>query len=266
MTGLFLAIGYLVGGQQGMLMALGFAVVMNFGMYWFSDSLVLKMQGAVPLDEQQYPQVRRIVQEITTKDNLPMPKLYFVDTPIPNAFATGRSHSHSVVAVTRGIMDLLDDRELYGVLAHEVGHVKNYDMLVSTLAATLAGAVSYIAQMAFFMGGNDEEEAPNPIVAIAMIILAPMAAMLIQMAVSRSREFGADDHGKAIMGGDGSALASALQKLEAFKPATKDYQPSPAEQSANHLMFANMFNAQGFSSLFSTHPRTEDRVRRLMNR
>lgn len=265
MTGIFLAIGYLLGGQRGMLLALIFAAIMNFGMYWFSDSLVLKMQGAVPLDETKYPQVRRIVHEITTKDNLPMPRLYFVDTPIPNAFATGRSHSHSVVAVTQGIMDILDERELYGVLAHEVGHVKNYDMLVSTIAATLAGAVSYVAQLAFFFGGNDEE-APNPIVAMAMLILAPMAAMLIQMAVSRSREFGADDHGKAIMGGDGSALASALKKLESFKPAMKDYQPSPAEQSANHLMFANMFNAHGLTSLFSTHPRTEDRVKRLMKR
>lgn len=263
MVGLFMLIGQVIGGQQGALMALVIAAVMNFGMYWFSGSMVLKMQGAVPLDENRFPQVRRIVQEITQKDDLPMPKLYFVETPIPNAFATGRNPQNAVVAVTAGIMEILDERELYGVLAHEVGHVKNYDMLVSTIAATLGGAISYLAQMAFFFGGSDEES-PNPIAMIAMVILAPLAAMLIQMAVSRTREFGADEHGKKIMNGDGRALASALQKLEAFKPNMQNYQPSPAEQSTAHLMFANMFNMQGLSSLFSTHPNTKDRVERLL--
>lgn len=263
MVGLFMLIGQVIGGQQGALMALVIAAVMNFGMYWFSGSMVLKMQGAVPLDENRFPQVRRIVQEITQKDNLPMPKLYFVETPIPNAFATGRNPQNAVVAVTAGIMEILDERELYGVLAHEVGHVKNYDMLVSTIAATLGGAISYLAQMAFFFGGSDEES-PNPIAMIAMVILAPVAAMLIQMAVSRTREFGADEHGKKIMNGDGRALASALQKLESFKPNMQNYQPSPAEQSTAHLMFANMFNMQGLSSLFSTHPSTKDRVERLL--
>lgn len=264
MIGLFMAVGYFVGGQQGALMALVFASIMNIGMYWFSGSLVLKMQGATPLDESKYPAVRQIVQQITLQDNLPMPKLYFVDTPVPNAFATGRNPSNAVVAVTAGIMELLDQKELYGVLAHEIGHVKNYDMLVSTIAACVGGAISYLAQMAFFFGGSDED-APNPIAMIAMVILAPIAAMLIQMAVSRTREYGADDHGKKIMGGDGSALASALQKLEAFKPNLKNYQPSPTEQSTNHLMFANMFNMEGFTSLFSTHPSTKDRVARLLD-
>ncbi len=263
MVGLFMLIGQMIGGQQGALMALVIAAVMNFGMYWFSGNMVLKMQGAVPLDENRFPQVKRIVQEIVQKDNLPMPKLYFVETPIPNAFATGRNPKNAVVAVTAGIMEILDERELYGVLAHEVGHVKNYDMLVSTIAATLGGAISYLAQMAFFFGGNDEES-PNPIAMVAMVILAPLAAMLIQMAVSRTREFGADEHGKKIMNGDGRALASALQKLEAFKPNMQNYQPSPAEQSTAHLMFANMFNMQGLSSLFSTHPSTKDRVERLL--
>ena len=263
MVGLFMLIGQMIGGQQGALMALVIAAVMNFGMYWFSGNMVLKMQGAVPLDENRFPQVKRIVQEIVQKDNLPMPKLYFVETPIPNAFATGRNPQNAVVAVTAGIMEILDERELYGVLAHEVGHVKNYDMLVSTIAATLGGAISYLAQMAFFFGGNDEES-PNPIAMIAMVILAPLAAMLIQMAVSRTREFGADQHGKKIMNGDGRALASALQKLESFKPNMQNYQPSPAEQSTAHLMFANMFNMQGLSSLFSTHPSTKDRVERLL--
>ncbi len=264
MTGLFMGVGYLVGGQSGALVALGIAAVMNFGTYWFSDKLVLKMQGATPLDETRYPQVRRMVQEIATQDGMPMPKLYFVDTPVPNAFATGRSHNHAVVAVTAGIMEILDDKELYAVLAHEIGHVKNYDMLVSTIAATLGGAISYIAQMAFFFGGNDEEGGGNPIAAIAMMILAPLAATLIQLAVSRSREFGADAHSKQVTNGDGRALASALQKLESVKPQLQNHRPSPTEEATVHLMFTNMFNMQGLSSLFSTHPSTEARVARLL--
>ncbi len=266
MTGLFMAVGYMVGGQSGALVALGIAAVMNFGTYWFSDKLVLKMQGATPLDEAQFPQVRKMVEQITTRDGMPMPKLYFVETPIPNAFATGRSHNHAVVAVTAGIMEILDDKELFAVLAHEIGHVKNYDMLVNTIAATLGGAISYIAQMAFFFGGNDEEGGSNPIAAIAMMILAPMAAMLIQFAVSRSREFGADAHSKDVTNGDGRALASALQKLESVKPQLRNHRPSPTQEATAHLMFTNMFNMQGLASLFSTHPSTEDRVSRILDR
>lgn len=264
-VGLFMAVGYFVGGQDGALAALMFAAIMNVGMYWFSGSLVLKMQGATPLDEQAHPQIRRMVQDITAKDGLPMPALYFVNTPIPNAFATGRSPRHAVVAVTAGIMEILDEKELYAVLAHEIGHVKNYDMLVSTIAATLGGAISYLAQMAFFFGGQDEEGNGNPIAGIVMIVLAPLAATLIQLAVSRTREFGADAHSKHITGGDGRALASALEKLESIKPQLKNYQPSPAEQSTAHLMFTNMFNMEGLSSLFSTHPSTRARVERLLD-
>lgn len=265
MIGLFMAIGYAIGGQQGSLIALVMASLINVGMYWFSGSMVLKMQGAVPLDEKRYPQIRRMVQDITTQDGLPMPRLYFVNTPIPNAFATGRNPQNAVVAVTAGIMETLDDQELYAVLAHEIGHIKNYDMLVSTIAASLGGAISYLAQMAFYFGGNDEES-PNPIAMIAMMILAPLAATLIQLAVSRTREFGADDHSKKITHGDGRALASALQKLESIKPQLKNYQPSPAEQNTAHLMFTNMFNLQGISALFSTHPSTKARVERLVNK
>lgn len=243
-----------------MLMALGFAAISNFGMYWFSGSLVVKMQGAKPLNTAKYANIERMVQDLTLKDELPMPKLYFVDTPIPNAFATGRNKHHAVVAVTRGITELLNDHELKSVLAHELGHVKNNDMLVSTLAATIGGAISALAQFAMFFGGD--EDAPNPIAALAMMILAPLAAMMIQMAVSRSREFGADDHGAKLMG-TGQGLASALQKLEAFKPVMKNYRPSPNQEATNHLMFANMFNAAGLASLFSTHPSTEARVSRL---
>lgn len=265
LVGLFMAVGYWIGGQSGALIALLFASVTNIGMYWFSGSIVLRMQGATPLDENAYPQIRRMVQDITAKDNLPMPQLYFVNTPIPNAFATGRNPNHAVVAVTAGIMGLLDDKELYAVLAHEIGHVKNYDMLVSTIAASLGGAISYLAQMAFFFGGRDDEGNSNPIAGIAMIILAPLAATLIQLAVSRTREFGADAHSKQITDGDGRALASALEKLESIKPQLKNYRPSPAEESTAHLMFTNMFNVEGLASLFSTHPSTRARVERLLD-
>lgn len=263
LTGLFMAVGYLVGGQQGMLVALGFAAIANVGMYWFSDSIVLKMQGAKPIEAGQYPQVARIVQELTTNDGLPMPKLYYVDTPIPNAFATGRSPSHAAVAVTTGIMGILTDAELKAVLAHEIGHVKNRDMLVSTVAATVAGAISYLAQMAFFLGGSrDDEGNSNPLATLAMVILAPIAAVLIQMAVSRSREFLADEHSARMLHG-GNDLASALMKLENFKQSIPPLEASPAEQASAHLMFANMFSAQGLTSLFSTHPSTEARIARL---
>jgi heat shock protein HtpX len=193
-----------------------------------------------------------------------MPKLYFVDTPMPNAFATGRNAAHAVVAVTRGITEILTENELKAVLAHELGHVKNNDMLVSTIAASIGGAISSIAQMAMFFGTSDDD-APNPIAAIALMILAPLAAMMIQMAVSRSREFGADDHGAELVG-SGKDLAVALQKLEDFKPAMAKYQPTPNQEATNHLMFANMFNAAGIGALFSTHPTTEARVERLRQR
>ena len=255
--------GYSLGGQGGMLMALGFAAASNFAMYWWSGSMVLKMQHAEPLDESRYRNVVRMVQELASKDGLPMPKLYFVDTPIPNAFATGHNKDNAVVAVTRGITEILTDNELKAVIGHELGHVKNNDMLVSTIAATLGGAISGIAQMAMFFGGGDDENR-NPIATIAMMILAPLAAMMIQMAVSRSREYGADDHGAALMG-SGKDLASALRKLDELRPAIDNVRPTPAQESTNHLMFMNMFNAQGMGVLFSTHPATEARVERLQH-
>jgi len=263
LTGLFLGIGYMFGGQSGALIALVIAAAFNFGTYWFSSSLVLKMQGAKPLEpgDEAYKKIEPMVRQLAQADGLPMPKLYFMDTPLPNAFATGRNPKNAVVAVTGGIMQILNDAELKAVLGHELGHVKNRDMLISTVAATVAGAISYIAQFAFFFGGNDED-APNPVAAIAMAILAPLAAMLIQMAVSRSREFAADQHG-AQLDGTGRHLASALQKLEDFKGQLPPIQPSPAEQSTAHLMFANMFSAGEITGLFNTRPNTEARVQKL---
>lgn len=263
LTGLFMAVGYFIGGQQGMLMALFFATISNFVMYFFSDSLVLKMQNAQPLDD-RYPEVRRIVTDLASRESMPMPKLYYVETPIPNAFATGRSPEHAAVAVTSGIMEILNEDELRAVLAHELGHVKNRDMLVSTIAACLAGAISYLAQMAMFFGGSREDDNYNPIAAIAMMLLAPFAAMIIQMAISRSREYLADEHSAHLLG-TGTALASALKKLEGWKQQAPPLAPTPNEQATSHLMFANMFSAAGLASLFSTHPSTADRVKRLQN-
>lgn len=261
LTGLFMLVGYLFGGQTGMLMALGFASLTNIGMYWFSDSLVLKMQNAQPLDD-RYPEVRKIVTDLAQREQMPVPALYYVENPIPNAFATGRSPQRAAVAVTSGIMEILSERELRAVLAHELGHVKNRDMLVSTIAACLAGAISYIAQFAFMFGGGDREQGGTPIAAILAAILAPFAAMIIQMAISRSREFLADQHSAELLH-DGDALSSALTKLDNWKQQVGPIEPSPAEQAASPLMFANMFSAAGLSSLFSTHPSTEARIERL---
>lgn len=267
LTGLFLGVGYMLGGTGGAIIALGLATVMNFGMYWFSGSIVLKTQGAQPLDIHKYGYIKNMVTELAAADNLPMPKLYFVDTPIPNAFATGRSKKHAVVAVTRGITELLNEAELRAVLGHELGHVKNRDMLVSTIAATIGGAIAMLAEIAFwsgslFGGGDNEEGGGNLIGGLAMIIIAPLAATVIQMAVSRSREFGADAHGAKLLG-SGADLARALQKLESFKPAMANLQPSPTQEAAAHLMFINMFSMHGLASLFSTHPSTAARVQRL---
>lgn len=261
LTALFMVVGAMLGGQSGMLMALGFAAISNIAMYWLSDSIVLKMQGAKPLGD-RYPQVGRIVAELAQQEAMPMPKLYYVDTDIPNAFATGRSPNHAAVAVTAGIMDVLNDNELRAVLAHELGHVKNRDMLVSTVAATMAGAISYLAELAFWFGGNQDREDGNPIAGIAAMILAPIAAMVIQMAVSRSREYLADEH-SAHQLGSGKDLESALMKLENWKQYAPPIAPSPSEQATSALMFSNMFSNAGLASLFSTHPSTADRVKRL---
>ena len=261
LTGLFMGVGYLVGGQSGLLIALGFAAVSNVAMYWFSDSLVLKMQGAQPLGG-RYPQVARIVADLASREGLPMPKLYHVATPVPNAFATGRDPAHAAVAVTDGIMQILSDDELRAVLAHEIGHVKNRDMLISTIAATVAGAISYVAQIALFFGGSNRDSNANPIAVIASALLAPLAAVVIQMAISRSREFMADEHSAHLLG-TGRDLETALAKLENWKQHMPPINPSPADQATSHLMFANMFSGEGLTQLFSTHPSTKARIQRL---
>jgi len=264
LTGLFIAVGGLVGGRNGMIMAFVLALVMNFVSYWFSDKIVLKMYGAQPVEENQLPVVQRIVRNLATRAGIPMPKLYVIPSDSPNAFATGRSPQHAAVAVTEGILRIMNESELEGVLAHELSHVLNRDMLISTVAATVAGAISMIASIArwglMFGGGSrdDEGRSANPIAVLLTVILAPIAAMLIQMAVSRSREYQADASG-AQMAGQPWGLAKALEKLEvASKVAPMDATPATA-----HLFIVNPLTGGGWTTLFSTHPPIAERVARL---
>jgi heat shock protein HtpX len=263
LTGLFVAVGGLLGGQSGMVMAFGLALVMNFVSYWFSDKIVLKMYGAKPLSESDAPVVHRIVRKLATHAGIPMPKLYLLPSSAPNAFATGRNPQHAAVAVTDGILRIMDERELEGVLAHELSHVLNRDILISTVAATIAGAISMLANMAqwgmMFGGSRDDEgRSTNPIALILTIILAPLAAMLIQMAVSRSREFQADASG-AKLTRDPQGLASALGKLEqAGRVVQMDANPATA-----HLFIVNPLTGRSLMNLFMTHPPVQERIARL---
>jgi heat shock protein HtpX len=263
LTGLFVAVGGLLGGQSGMVMAFGLALVMNFVSYWFSDKIVLKMYGAQPLSESDAPTVHRIVRSLATRAGIPMPKLYLLPTTATNAFATGRSPQHAAVAVTEGILRIMDETELEGVLAHELSHVLNRDVLISTVAATIAGAISMLANMAhwgmMFGGSRDDEgRSTNPIALILTIILAPLAAMLIQMAVSRSREFQADASG-ARLTRNPHGLASALAKLEqASRIAPMDANPATA-----HLFIVNPLTGRSLVNLFMTHPPVQERIARL---
>jgi heat shock protein HtpX len=263
LTGLFIAIGGMVGGRSGMVIAFLFAVVMNFVSYWFSDKMVLAMYGAKPLAEQDAPAVHRIVRNIATKAQVPMPRLYLIPSPAPNAFATGRNPAHAAVAVTEGILRIMNEDELEGVLAHELGHVLNRDILISTVAATLAGAIGMLANMAqwgaMFGGSRDEEgRGTNPIALILTAILAPLAAMLIQMAVSRSREYQADATGAQLTRRP-LALASALGKLhQASQVVAMDASPATA-----HLFIVNPLTGRNLMNLFATHPPVEERIARL---
>ena len=258
MTALLMLIGDFFGGLKGMTVMLLVSVGMNFFAYWNSDKMVLAHYNAQQVDERTAPELYGIVKKLADKAGLPMPKVYIIVSPIPNAFATGRDPEHAAVAVNSSLVDLLDRDEIEGVLAHELSHVKNRDILVSTIAATMAGAISTIAQWGmFFGGGRDEDgESRNPIASILVMILAPLAAMLIQMAVSRSREYMADKSGGE-MCGNPDALADALLKLEAY--SRRGVMPNATEATA-HMFIVNPFSAANMQKMFSTHPSTEERV------
>jgi heat shock protein HtpX len=263
-TALFMAVGQAMGGQQGMVLALLVALGMNFFSYWFSDKMVLKMYNAREVDENTAPGFYRMVRELAQKAELPMPRVYIIDEDAPNAFATGRNPHHAAVAATTGIMRVLSERELRGVMAHELAHVKHRDILISTISATMAGAISMLANFAMMFGSRGSEGRPtNPIATLAVMILAPLAASLIQMAISRAREFEAD-RGGAEISGDPRALASALDKIQRYA------QGLPLEAAERHpetaqMMIVNPLSGGGLRGLFSTHPATEERVARLMD-
>lgn len=264
LTGVLVLIGNALGGAGGMVMAFAFAIVMNMGAYWFSGDVALKMAGAREVTPEEAPGLHAIVEELAAEAGLPKPRVGIIQADAPNAFATGRDPQHAFVAVTTGILGILNERELKGVLAHELGHVSNRDILVSSIAATLAGAITMLAQMAQFaaffggFGRSNDEEGTNPLVLLASIIVAPIAATIIQLAISRAREYGADETG-AHVHGDPLALASALEKLESYsRGRSLDVNPAAA-----HLFIVNPLSGRALAGLFSTHPPIPERVKRL---
>lgn len=263
LTLLLVWVGGMIGGRTGMMYAFIMAVVMNFGSYWFSDKIVLFMYKAQPAKEEEVPAVYRIVRQLTQKIGMPMPKIYIVPNPAPNAFATGRGPKHAVVAVTDGILRLLNEQELEGVLAHELAHVKNRDILIATIIATIAGAIYMISNMArwsmMFGSRNRDRNSGNVIVILLVAILAPIAAMLIQLAVSRSREYGADETGAGFTGKP-LGLANALKKLQA---GVKQIPMQDANPTTVHMFIVNPFKGKDMMALFSTHPPIEKRIARL---
>jgi heat shock protein HtpX len=261
LTALFIGLGQLIGGTMGLIVGFGLALLMNFGSYWFSDRIVLRMYHAQPVDEQNAPELYAIVRRLTERAQMPMPKVYIIPEQVPNAFATGRNPHNAAVVVTEGLLQVLNPEEIAGVLAHELGHVKNRDTLIMTVAGTLAGALSMLANFAYFipLGSSDDDDGPNPLVLLLGVILAPFAAMLIQMAISRSREFLADAAG-AEMTGNPLALANALRKIEAWSQRGPMHSGSPATA---HLFIINPFAGARLANLFSTHPATAMRVARL---
>ena len=264
LTVLIVLIGRMFGGNQGMMIAFIFAMLMNFGSYWFSDKIVLAMYRAKELTPSEAPEIHQMVAELAQSAGLPKPRIYLIPNDTPNAFATGRNPEHAVVAVTQGIVKLLQPDELKGVLAHELGHVRNRDILIGSIAATLAGVVMMLASMARFaaifgIGGSDDDRGGNIFGLILMSILAPLAAMLIQMAISRSREYLADETG-AHLAGTPQSLATALEKL-AY--ASKRIPMQDAKPATAHMFTVNPLSGGGFSKWFSTHPPIEERIRRL---
>jgi heat shock protein HtpX len=281
--GLLVLIGGLLGRQSGMVMALVFAIALNGFVYWKSDTLALKANGARELGLGEAPRLRQIVTSLAHRADIPVPRIYLIDRPEPNAFATGRDPDHSAIAVTSGLLELVNERQLTGVLAHELSHVKNRDTLIGTIAATIGGAISFIAQIAQFQlifGGRDDDNGGNPLGALAAIILAPIAAVIIQLAVSRGREYYADSTGASLTG-DPEGLAQALEQLDAAnqsrgllgrfrRPRGERGAPAPAPAPAPaanpafaHLYIVNPLAGVNIGGLFSTHPPIQDRVRRL---
>lgn len=262
LTGLLVVFGNFFGGQQGMVIAFAFALLMNFGAYWFSDRIVLAMYKAREVSEAEAPELVAMVRGLAQRARLPMPRVYVIPTPSPNAFATGRSPRHAAVAVTEGILGLMDREELEGVLAHELAHVRNRDTLISTIAATLAGVIMMLANMArwaaFFGGGRDEEDRGGVVGLVVMAVLAPFAALLIQMAISRAREYLADATAAQVTKKPG-ALASALERLQQASQRL----PLQANPATAHLFIVNPLSGRSLLGLFSTHPPVEERVARL---
>jgi len=261
MSAFILVIGRVFFGPTGLVIALVIALGINAYSYWNSDKLALRAMRARPVSEAEQPAMYRIVRELSTQARQPMPQLYVSPTNAPNAFATGRNPRNAAVCATEGILQILDERELRGVLGHELMHVYNRDILTASVAAALATAITFIANFALFFGGGDDDDRPNPIAAIALMILGPLAAGIIQMAISRTREYDADEDG-ATLTGDPLALASALRKLEL---GTRQLPLPPERQlvSASHMMIANPFRGEGLARLFSTHPPMGDRIARL---
>jgi heat shock protein HtpX len=263
LTALLIVIGGAIGGRGGMLLFFGIAIVMNLSAYWFSGDIALRMAGAREVSEEEAPDLHRIVEEVATYARLPKPRVAIIDSPSPNAFATGRDATHAVVAVTTGILGILDRDELMGVLGHELGHVRNHDILISSVAATIAGAITMLANVAQWamifggFGGRDDEDS-NPFAALLMIIFAPIAATLIQLAISRSREYGADETGARIVGNP-EALARALEKLE----MATSVRPLAVNPAVAHMFIVNPLKGVSIGGLFSTHPPLEERIRRL---
>ncbi len=262
MTGLFIAIGYLIGGQTGMVIAFLFAAGTNLFAYWNSDKMVLRMYRAQEVDEQSAPEFVHLIRRLAENAQIPMPKVYIAENPQPNAFATGRDPQHAAVCATTGLLERLSYEELAGVMAHELAHVKNRDTLIMTITATLAGAISMLANFAFFFGGGNDRRNPlGPLGAILIMIVAPLAAMLVQMAISRTREFEADREG-ALISGRPLWLASALQRISANAQRIDnvDAERNPATA---HMFIINPLHGGNFSTLFATHPSVEQRVSRL---
>ena len=262
-TALFVVAGAAIGGQRGMVVALLFALAMNFFSYWFSDKLVLRMYRAREVDATTAPDFHALVADLASRAGLPMPRVYLIDEDAPNAFATGRNPSHAAVAATTGILRILSTRELRGVMAHELAHVKHRDILTQTISATMAGAISALANFAMFFGGRDSEgRATNPIAGIAVMLLAPLAAGLLQMALSRAREYEAD-RGGAQIAGDPEALASALDKIHRYAQGIP-FATAEAHPETGQMMIVNPLAGGGISNLFSTHPPVEERIERLL--